>query len=110
MVDPALKGFADAVDDGSASIFIGAGLSKSAGYPTWSELLSDIATELKLPIAKVHDLAALAQWSVTEEGSSSKVRSVIKRETGKNLPVPEALKIGRSSGFLHGPRALSHTA
>lgn len=88
----ALKEFAEAVEDASASIFIGAGVSKGAGYPTWSELLADIATELQLPIGKVDDLAALAQWSNTEEGGASKVRSVIKREIGQNLPVPESLK------------------
>jgi hypothetical protein len=33
---------------GSAGVFIGAGLSVRAGYPTWRSLLADIATELGL--------------------------------------------------------------
>lgn len=88
----ALREFAEAIEDASASIFIGAGVSKGAGYPTWSELLADIAAELKLPIGKIDDLAALAQWSNTEEGGASRVRSVIKREIGQNLAVPESLQ------------------
>lgn len=88
----AIRDFASAIEDSAASVFVGAGLSKAAGYPTWAELLVDIASELELPIDRVHDLSALAQWSITEEGGASKVLSVIRKEIGPTRPIPESIK------------------
>lgn len=51
---------------GSAGVFIGAGLSVRAGYPTWRSLLADIATELGLDIEAEHDLAAVAQYALNK--------------------------------------------
>lgn len=51
---------------GSATVFIGAGLSRRAGYPDWRTLLADIAKELGLDIALEHDLAAVAQYSLNK--------------------------------------------
>lgn len=51
---------------GSAAVFIGAGLSVRAGYPTWRSLLADIATELGLDIEVEHDLAAVAQYALNK--------------------------------------------
>src|SRR5256885_1274841 len=41
-----VKEFGEHIENGKAALFIGAGLSRQAGYPSWKELLSDIATEL----------------------------------------------------------------
>jgi hypothetical protein len=51
---------------GSAAAFIGAGLSRRAGYPDWRRLLADIARELGLDIDLEHDLAAVAQYSLNK--------------------------------------------
>jgi hypothetical protein len=51
---------------GSAGVFIGAGLSVRAGYPTWRSLLTDIAAELGLDIEAEHDLAAVAQYALNK--------------------------------------------
>jgi hypothetical protein len=51
---------------GSAGAFIGAGLSRRAGYPDWRSLLADIATELGLDIEVEHDLAGVAQYALNK--------------------------------------------
>lgn len=88
-----LKEYPDALNDGVGAIFVGAGVSMAAGYPSWSELLSDIAVELEVDSKNVHDLAALAQWSIQENGGATRVRNVIKNEIGPDKPIPETVEI-----------------
>ncbi|HHW1960622.1 TPA: SIR2 family protein [Pseudomonas aeruginosa] len=88
-----LNEYPDALNDGVGAIFVGAGVSMAAGYPSWSELLSDIAVELEVDSKNVHDLAALAQWSILENGGATRVRNVIKNEIGPDKPIPETVEI-----------------
>lgn len=53
---------------GNAAIFAGAGLSASAGFVDWRELLRPLARELELNIDLETDLVALAQFHVTHSG------------------------------------------
>lgn len=87
-----LKEFPSALVDDAASIFIGAGVSMSAGYPSWAGLLHDIGEELGVRTTDVHDLSALAQWSIQESGGATRVRSVIKEQIGVDHPVPSVLE------------------
>ena len=88
-----LKEFPDALVNEAGAVFIGAGVSMGAGYPSWAELLKGIGEELGVGSSDVHDLAALAQWSIQESGGATRVRNVLKEQIGKNLDVPESLKI-----------------
>jgi hypothetical protein len=88
-----LNEYPEALNDGVGAIFVGAGVSMAAGYPSWSELLSDIAVELEIDSKNVHDLAALAQWSILENGGATRVRNVIKNEIGPDKPIPETVEI-----------------
>lgn len=88
-----LTEYPDALNDGLGAVFIGAGVSMAAGYPSWSGLLSDIADELEINSRNVHDLAALAQWSIQESGGATRVRNVIRKEIGPDKPIPESLDI-----------------
>ncbi|MFG1352352.1 SIR2 family protein [Xanthobacter autotrophicus] len=88
-----LKEFPAALHEGNASVFIGAGVSMAAGYPSWSDLLVDIGDELGIRSKDIHDLAALAQWHIRESGGATGVRNVIKREIGKDRTVPETVEI-----------------
>ena len=58
-----LSEYPKAIVDDTAAIFVGAGVSMGAGYPSWKDLLKDIGDELGVQTSDVHDLAALAQWS-----------------------------------------------
>ena len=48
--------------ENNAAVFVGAGLSKAAGYVDWSGLLEEIAKSLGLDVSKETDLVALAQY------------------------------------------------
>lgn len=88
-----LREFPASLHEGHGAIFVGAGVSMAAGYPSWSSLLRDIGEELGVRSSDVHDLAALAQWHIIESGGATGVRNVIKAEIAKVLPIPEALQI-----------------
>lgn len=97
MTQPAVKRFLreypEALSEANGAIFVGAGMSMAAGYPSWSALLRDIGDELGIASTDVHDLAALAQWSIQESGGATRVRNVIKKEIGIDYPIPEALQV-----------------
>lgn len=88
-----LTEYPDALNDGVGAIFVGAGVSMAAGYPSWSDLLRDIAVELEVDSKNVPDLAALAQWSIQENGGSTRVLSVIKKEIGPDKAVPDTVQV-----------------
>lgn len=88
-----LKEFPNALNDGTGAIFIGAGVSMAAGYPSWSELLGEIGEELGVSSKNVHDLAALAQWSIQANGSAARIREIIKKEIGPDRPIPDAVEV-----------------
>ena len=88
-----LREFPTALHEGHGAVFVGAGVSMAAGYPSWSSLLREIGEELGIRSSDIHDLAALAQWHILESGGATGVRNVIKAEIGKPLPIPETLKI-----------------
>ncbi len=57
-----LREYAQALEEGRAAFFAGAGLSKAAGYVDWRELLREFAAELDLDIDEEHDLPLVAQY------------------------------------------------
>ncbi|EPR14527.1 hypothetical protein M527_28685 [Sphingobium indicum IP26] len=88
-----LEDFPTALNDGVGAVFVGAGMSMAAGYPSWAKLLHDIGEELGVSSRGIHDLAALAQWSIQESGSATRVRNVIKEKIGKAYPTPSTLEV-----------------
>lgn len=88
-----LKEYPDALNEGVGAVFVGAGVSMAAGYPSWSTLLREIGEELGVGSNDIQDLAALAQWSIQESGGATRVRNVIKEHIGVDHPIPEALTV-----------------
>lgn len=88
-----LKDYPEALIGGFGAVFVGAGVSMGAGYPSWASLLTEVGEELGVQSGELHDLAALAQWSIQENGSATQVRNVIKEKIGVEHPVPESLEI-----------------
>lgn len=54
--------------DGEISLFLGAGVSCSAGYPTWASLLKECAEEMGLQIHNTMNLYLLAQYYANDKG------------------------------------------
>lgn len=77
---------------GSASVFVGAGTSMGAGYPSWRSLLKTIGEELELDIDQEHDLAAVAQHYVNRNRGRSRLTQIIAEQFPRK-PVPPVLRV-----------------
>lgn len=88
-----VKEWAASLDRGSASVFVGAGLSRRANYPSWSELLKSIAAELGLDIESEYDLAGLAQYSLNRNSQNRNRLSKLIVEHFPPKPAPEPFQI-----------------
>jgi hypothetical protein len=65
-----LREYGDAVAEGTAAVFVGAGMSRAAGYVDWAELLSEFALELGLDLDIETDLVSVAQYHLNENASN----------------------------------------
>ena len=65
-----VRKFGEKVLNEEAGLFIGAGVSREAGFVDWKGLLREVAEELELDIDKEHDLLAIAQYQVNARGGS----------------------------------------
>lgn len=99
-IEAFIRDFVNDLSEGNVAIFAGAGLSKSAGFVDWPELLSDIAEELGLKSQIEHDLISLAQYHVNERGGrdglirkilhefSEQAESTVSHQIIARLPIP----------------------
>jgi hypothetical protein len=72
----------------SASLFVGAGLSRTAGYPGWDALLSDARAAATIPDG-VEDLPLVAQYYVQSvAGGRADLESRLLAELSKVAPTP----------------------
>jgi len=62
---------------GTATIFLGAGMSKAAGFVDWKGLLSDLAEELGLKISEENDLISLAQFHKNKNNNRNRINEKI---------------------------------
>jgi hypothetical protein len=69
--------YARALRLGDAIAFVGAGLSKPAGYPDWRGLVRVMAREMGLNVDEAHDLPALVQFFLTEEGQRGRLNAIL---------------------------------
>ena len=89
-----IKSYSKAIEESSAILFAGAGLSKPAGYVNWKELLRDIASEIGLDVDKETDLIAVAQYHVNENGGNrGKINQVLIEEFTKDSCITENHRI-----------------
>ena len=79
--------------ENNVAVFAGAGMSKSAGFVNWADLLRDIATELGLSVDKEHDLISLAQYHVNENRSKARINKKILEEFAQEAEATENHKI-----------------
>ncbi|MHC8491583.1 SIR2 family protein [Thalassospira sp. SM2505] len=60
------RSFVKEIENGTAAVFAGAGLSLPAGFVNWKELLRPIAEGIKLSVDREDDLVTLAQFHLNE--------------------------------------------
>lgn len=88
-----IKDFVKDLNEGTASIFAGAGLSVPAGFVNWTELMTEIAHDLGLDINNEKDLVSLAQFHVNENRTRSKLNRKILEEFTEDTQETENHKI-----------------
>lgn len=72
-----IRKYCEALNEGRAAIFAGAGLSASAGFVNWAGLLKDVADELGCKIETHTNLVDLAQYYVNETKSTHELSTAI---------------------------------
>src|ERR1700730_10171994 len=81
--------YAKSLLQGTGGLFIGAGLSMRAGYPSWRELLRDMAEEIGLDVDQETDLAGLVQYCLNKAGRTrSRLVRMITEHFGEKNPIP----------------------
>ena len=87
-IDAFVRTFSEEVEEGNAAIFVGAGLSRPAGFVDWRMLLKSVAEELGLDVEKETNLVALAQYYCNERfGNRSDINRVMLEEFTKDADV-----------------------
>ena len=59
-----IKDFSEKLQCERASLFIGSGISRKAGYSSWKQTLKECAEEIELDVEKEQDLITLAEFYV----------------------------------------------
>jgi len=89
-----IKEYALWLEQGTGAAFVGAGLSRTAGYPDWRTLLKEIAEELQIDLDSEHDLVGVAQWYINKSGKQrTRIAQVIKESFPDKSEVPQAQRI-----------------
>ena len=92
-----LEQFSEQALDKRISLFLGAGGSCDAGYPTWSSLFEPLAKELKTTIDSSTDYYLLAQYYANTFGRSElrkKINNYINRNKFESPLLNELIEVG----------------
>lgn len=83
-----IRKYAQAIREGNAGIFAGAGLSRASGYVDWKSLLRPLAKEVELDIEREKDFLSVAQYYRNESGARAGINQEIldafNAEVGEN--------------------------
>ncbi len=88
-----IREYVQAVTEGYAAVFAGAGLSRGSGYTNWKDLVRPLATEIGLDVDKEHDLVAVAQYYRNERGTRSSINQKILNEFTRDAIPNENIEI-----------------
>lgn len=80
-----IRDFSQALDDGEAALFAGAGLSVGAKLVDWRGLLRSVASDLDLDVDEEHDLIAVAQYEVNKSRSRYRLNKAILEEFNRHV-------------------------
>lgn len=87
-IDAFVRTFSKEVEEGNAAVFVGAGLSRPAGFVDWRMLLKSMAEEIGLDVEKETNLVALAQYYCNERfGNRSDISRVMLEEFTKDAEI-----------------------
>ena len=76
-VNELIREFSRAIQEGTAAVFAGAGLSRPSGFVDWRELLRPLARDIDLDIDKENDLLSIAQYYRNSRGNRGGINQKI---------------------------------
>lgn len=82
-----VRELSNAINNSELAAFIGAGMSKTAGYKLWRDMLKEPAKKINLKINKEHDLLSLAQY-YSNVSKRVAIDQLIRENYYKNNPKP----------------------
>lgn len=84
-----LNNFQREMDSDTVAFFLGAGMSRPAGFVSWKELMREIAEELDLDVDKETDLIALAQFHKNRRRNRHKINQLLVTEFTKDATITQ---------------------
>ena len=84
--------FSEQVISGRASLFLGSGVSRDSGLPSWAALLEPCAEDLGLEIGDQIDLYSIAQY-YSNRHSDAELRRIFSQAINKNLETSPLLDL-----------------
>jgi hypothetical protein len=92
--DDLIKAYGEALSHANAGLFIGAGLSLRAGYPSWRRLVRDMAHDVGLDVDREFDLPGVVQYFLNKAGKTrTRLARTIVDHFGDEKPIPPVLRI-----------------
>lgn len=88
-----IRDFSKQIQNKSASLFIGSGLSRAAGYVDWKGMLKEVAEDIGLNVDKEHDLISLAEYYVNSKKNRSKINMALSQFFSKKIEPTETHRI-----------------
>ena len=95
-IDHFLNAYSKQIIDGEASLFLGSGISRNSGFPSWKALLTPCAEDLGIEIGEQTDLFDIAQYYSNQHGDAELRRlfhKAINRFSGSNAVLESLLDI-----------------
>ena len=88
--------YTKSLENGTAALFVGAGMSRPSGYVDWKGLMRDIAEELGLDVEQETDLVAVAQYHKNSVGNRARLDQLLIDEFTRNAkPSPNHALMSR---------------
>jgi hypothetical protein len=81
--------YGQALQDGHAALFIGAGMSRPSGFVDWRGLMSEIAHDLGLNVDQESDLIAVAQYCFNKYQGRDRLNQLLINELTKDAVLTE---------------------
>jgi hypothetical protein len=89
MLEEFYSEYTEALDEGYAALFAGAGFSQPSGFVNWKELMKDIASDLGLNVDLETDLIALAQYHVNTRAGRARLNKLLIQEFTKDAEITD---------------------
>jgi len=94
-----VRDFSKAIRQSSASLFIGSGLSRPAGYYDWRGMLKEAAEDIGLNVDREDDLISLAEYYVNNKKNRAKIDTAIHECFSKDFEPTENHRLLASLGI-----------